>query len=109
MDKNNFVQNGKIVVTERLVTTTDAAIAVDKVSFGTGGTIDLGYGETERRPIGRRALMTFSELDAEGRAAVKGWRLENTGAEIGSNIKLRVVGNALCLDVIPRGIMLRIK
>ena len=103
------VQNGKIVVAERLVTTTDAAIAVDKVSFGTGGTIDLGYGETERRTKGRRVLMTFSELDAEGRAAVKGWRLENTGASIGSTIKLRIVGNALCLDVMPRGIMLRFR
>ena len=89
--------------------TRDAAIAVDKVSFGAGGTIDLGYGETERRAKGRRVLMTFSELDAEGRVAVKDWQLENTGATLGSTIKLRVAENALCLDVMPRGMMIRFR
>ena len=97
------VQNGKIVVTERLVTTKDAAIAVDKVSFGTGGTIDLGYGETERRTVGSRALLTFSELDAEGLAAVRGWNFENAGAGKNTSAKLRITENALVLDVCPLG------
>ncbi len=97
------VQNGKIVVTGSLATSRTAPIAVDKVSFGEGGVIDLGYGATERRTVGSRALMTFSELDAEGRAAVKGWRLENAGAGTNTSAKLRITENALVLDVCPLG------
>ena len=103
------VRNGKIVVAERLVTTQDAALTVDKVSFGADGTIDLGYGETERRTVGSRALLTFSELDAEGRLALKGWRLENAGAGTNTSVALRVTENAIVLDVIPKGAIVVIR
>ena len=83
--------------------TRDAAIAVDKVSFGAGGVIDLGYGADERRTTGSRTLMTFSELGAEGRAALKGWSFENAGAGTNTSIALRVTENAVVLDVLPKG------
>ena len=96
------VRNGKMVVAERIVAKPSAVIAVDKLSLGAGGVIDLGYGADERLAVGTRTLMTFSELDAEGREAAKGWRFENAGD--GRNpVKLRVAADSLVLEVIPSG------
>ena len=99
------VSNGKIVVTGRIVTDPAAAgaMAVDALSFGEGGVIDLGYGEDERRAVGRRTLIGFAELDAAGRAAVKGWSFANAGTDRKSKVSLVVGEGALYLDVTPVG------
>ena len=102
------VRNGKMVVAERIVAKPSAVIAVDKLSLGAGGVIDLGYGADERLAVGTRTLMTFSELDAEGREAAKSWRFENAGD--GRNpVKLRVAADSLVLEVIPSGMAIIIR
>ena len=99
------VANGKLTVTERLVTDPASAdaLAVDAITFAPGGAIDLGYAEGERRATGRRTLLRFSELDEAGRAAVSGWGFVNAGTDLRSSLSFRVAADGLYLDVTPVG------
>ena len=98
------VANGKLTVTERLVTDpAEEGLAVDAITFAPGGVIDLGYAEGERRQAGRRALLRFSELDEAGRAAVQGWGFANAGTDARSSLSFRVAADGLYLDVAPVG------
>ena len=103
------VTNGKLVISEKLVVDLSAgALAVDKLSFGEHGVVDLGCEETDRLATGRFAILTFNELDAEGRTALGGWTMTNAGRN-SKCVNLAVEGNTLFCNVTPRGTVILLR
>ena len=81
---------------------------MDKLSFGEHGVVDLGCEETDRLATGRFAILTFNELDAEGRTALGGWTMTNAGRN-SKCVNLAVEGNTLFCNVTPRGTVILLR